>query len=348
MLIIMRAGASEEEVQHVVDTIKEAGLRPHISRGVERTIIGAIGDEAVIRSIPFEAFSGVESAAPIVKPYKVVGRELHPDNTIIQMGGITIGGKELVIAAGPCSVEPGEVIFQIASAVKAAGGHLLRGGAFKPRTSPYDFQGMGEAGLKLLAEARERTGLQIVTEVMDTRDVELVCRYADMLQIGARNMQNFNLLKEVGKTDKAVLLKRGMSSTIKEWLMAAEYVYAQGNPNVILCERGIRTFETMLRNTFDAGAVAVAKMESHLPVFVDPSHAAGHAKYVLPIALAGVAVGADGLIVEVHVDPEHAMSDGAQTLRPARFQRMIEEVKAIAEAVGRSVAPPLGANSNNN
>ncbi len=345
MLIVMRPGASEEQIQHVVDTIKEAGLRPHLSRGVERTIIGAIGDEGVIRAIPFEAFSGVDYAQAIVKPYKLVGRELHPESSVVQVTeDIVIGGPELIVSAGPCSVEPGDVVFKIAEEVKAAGAKILRGGAFKPRTSPYDFQGMGEAGLKILAEAGRATSLATVTEVMDTRDVELVYSYCDMFQIGARNMQNFNLLKEVGKTDKPVMLKRGMSATIKEWLMSAEYIMAQGNSKVIFCERGIRTFETMTRNTFDASAIAVIKEESHLPVFVDPSHAGGHAQYVIPISKAGVAIGADGLIVEVHVDPERAMSDGAQTLRPARFRRLMEEVALVAEAVGRRINVPGHAN----
>ncbi len=337
MIIVMRAGATDEEIQHVVDTITGAGLRPHVSRGVERTIIGAIGDEAVLRTVPFEAIPGVESATPIVKPYKLVGRELQKEASIIPVGDVRIGGKEVVVMAGPCSVEPGEMIFEIAEAVKKRGAKLLRGGAFKPRTSPYDFQGLGEEGLKMLAEARERTGLRIVTEVMDTRDVDLVYKYADMFQIGARNMQNFNLLKEVGRTDKAVLLKRGMSATIKEWLMSAEYVMAQGNSKVILCERGIRTFETMTRNTFDVAAVAVCKQESHLPVVVDPSHAAGHWQFVSALAKAGLACGADGLIVEVHSDPEHAVSDGAQSLRISKFERLMNEVRPVVEAVGRSM-----------
>jgi len=337
MIIVMRAGAAEQEIQHVVDTILEAGLRPHISKGVERTIIGAIGDEAVIRTIPFEAFAGVESATPIVKPYKLAGRELHKESSVVDVDGVPIGGNELVVMAGPCSVEPNDTIFQIAEAVKGFGAKMLRGGAFKPRTSPYDFQGLGEAGLKLLAEARDKTGLKVVTEVMDTRDVELVYRYADMFQIGARNMQNFNLLKEVGRTDKPVLLKRGMSATIKEWLMSAEYVMSQGNSKVVMCERGIRTFETMTRNTFDVAAVVVCKQETHLPVVVDPSHAAGHRPFVAPLARAGIAAGADGVIVEVHPEPEHAASDGAQTLRFSEFVRMMEELAPVAQAVGRSL-----------
>ncbi len=337
MIIVMRAGAGDQEIQHVVDTITKSGLRPHISRGVERTIIGAIGDETIIRTIPWEAFPGVESATPIVKPYKLAGRELHKESSVIDVSGVKIGGPEVVVAAGPCSVEPGEVIFEIAEAVKARGAKLLRGGAFKPRTSPYDFQGLGEEGLKLLAEARRRTGLKIVTEVMDTRDVQLVYEYTDMFQIGARNMQNFNLLKEVGRTDKAVLLKRGMSATIKEWLMSAEYVMSQGNGKVILCERGIRTFETMTRNTFDVAAVAVCKQESHLPIVVDPSHAAGHWQFVTSLAKAGIAAGADGVIVEVHTDPEHAASDGAQTLRIAKFEKMMRELAPVAKAVGRGI-----------
>lgn len=337
MIITLRPHATEEQIQHIVERIEEAGLRAHISKGVERTIIGVIGDERVLRSFPLEAFPGVESVTPILKPYKLAGREVHPENTVIKVGDVTIGGSEVVVAAGPCSVENRELIIDIAKAVKEAGAKILRGGAFKPRTSPYDFQGLGLEGLKYLAEAREHTGLPIVTEVMDTRQVELVYEYADIIQIGARNMQNFNLLKEVGKVDKPVLLKRGMSSTLKELLMSAEYIISQGNEKVILCERGIRTFETATRNTLDISAVPVLKHESHLPVFVDPSHAGGKWRWVAPLSRAAVAVGADGLIIEVHPEPEKALSDGVQSLRPEKFAQLMTEIRTVASAIGRSI-----------
>lgn len=336
MIIVMRHRAEDTEINHVIKVIEDAGLTPHVSRGVERCIIGAIGDEAVIRQIPFEAFPGVESATPIVQPYKLASRQMHPENSVIDVGSVKIGGPKIVIMAGPCSVEPGDTMMAIAGQVKAAGAHMLRGGAFKPRTSPYDFQGLGEEGLKLLSEAGKANGLPVVTEVMDTRDVELIVRYADMLQIGARNMQNFNLLKEVGKTQTPVLLKRGMSATVKEWLMSAEYILAQGNPGVVMCARGIRTFETATRNTLDLGGMAVAKHETHLPIVVDPSHSAGLYKWVTPLALAAVAAGADGLIVEAHIDPEAAVSDGAQTLNIENFTHLVNEIRKVAQAVGRS------------
>lgn len=335
MIIVMRHGASDPEIDHVIKAIEERGLRAHVSRGVERTIIGAIGDEAVVREIPFAAFGGVESATPIVQPYKLASRQLHPETLQIQMGPVTLGGEEIVVMGGPCSVEPGDTMMRVAKAVKEAGGAMLRGGAFKPRTSPYDFQGLGEEGLKLLREAGDAHDMPIVTEVMDPRDVELVDRYADMLQIGARNMQNYTLLKEVGNTRTPVLLKRGMSATVKEWLMCAEYILAQGNPHVALCARGIRTFETFTRNTLDIGGVAVAKYESHLPVVVDPSHAAGHYRWVTPLARAGVAAGADALMVEVHTAPEHAVSDGAQTLNIEKFTTLMKQVREVAKVVGR-------------
>jgi 3-deoxy-7-phosphoheptulonate synthase len=337
MIIILRPDATEEEVQGVIDRIESAGLKPHISRGTERTILGAIGDETALRTLPLEAFPGVESVMPILKPYKLAGREVHPEDSQFNVRDVAVGGKQIVIAAGPCSVEDKEMIVDSARAVKEGGASMLRGGAFKPRTSPYDFQGLGEEGLRYLAEAREVTGLPVVTEIMDTRQVELIYNYADMFQIGARNVQNFNLLKEVGKTDKPVLLKRGMSSTIKELLMSAEYILAQGNENVILCERGIRTFETATRNTLDLSAVLVLKRESHLPVFVDPSHGGGHWRWVIPLSRAAVAVGADGLLVEVHPEPDHAVSDGVQSLRYDKFQKLIGEISGIAECVGRSV-----------
>ncbi len=337
MIIIIRPDATEEDVQHIIERIESVGLKAHVSRGVERTIIGAIGDETVLRSLPLEALPGVESVTPILKPYKLAGREFQPEDTIIEVGNARIGGKEVVVAAGPCSVEGREMLIETAEAVKQAGAKMLRGGAFKPRTSPYDFQGLGEEGLKYLAEARAKAGLPFVTEVMDTRQVELVYEYTDVFQIGARNIQNFNLLKEVGKVDKPVLLKRGMSTTIKEFLMSAEYIISQGNFNVILCERGIRTFETATRNTLDISAVAVLKHESHLPVFVDPSHAGGNWRWVAPLSRAAVAIGADGLIIEVHPEPSKAMSDGVQSLKFEKFNQLMNEIRAVAASVNRSV-----------
>lgn len=337
MIIVLRPEATEEQIQRIVERIESVGLRAHLSRGVERTIIGAIGDETILRTLPLEAFPGVESVMPILKPYKLASRDFQPHNTKIKVRDVVIGGDEIVVAAGPCSVENQEMIIETARAVKAAGAKILRGGAFKPRTSPYDFQGLGKEGLEFLAQAREETGLPILTEVMDTRQVELVYQYTDIFQIGARNVQNFNLLTEVGKTDKPVLLKRGMSTTLKELLMSAEYILSQGNFNVILCERGIRTFETETRNTLDISAVAVLKHDSHLPVFVDPSHASGKWRWVSPLSRAAVAIGADGLLIEVHPDPEKALSDGAQSLKFEKFKQLMEEIKAIATAIGRKI-----------
>lgn len=333
----MKSAATDEEIDHVVQTITDLGLRPHISRGVERTIIGAIGEESKLRAKPLETFPGVESVTPVQKPYRLAGREGHPNDTQIKMGDVVIGGSEMVVIAGPCSVESRESLLNVAKSIKDAGAKVLRGGAFKPRTSPYAFQGMGEEGLKILAETREATGMPIVTEVMDPRQVEIIERYADMFQIGARNVQNFNLLKEVGLSRKPVFLKRGMSTTLKEFLMSAEYIMAQGNHNVILCERGIRTFETAMRNTLDIAAVPWLKAETHLPVFVDPSHAAGLYKWVGQLAKAAVAIGADGLMIEVHPDPEAALSDGEQALLPAMFDSLMTELRPIARAVGRSI-----------
>lgn len=337
MIIVLSPDVTEEQIQHIIDRIESVGLRAHISRGVERTIIGAIGDETVLRTLPLEAFPGVESVKPILKPYKLASREFQPHDTKIKIRNLVIGGEEIIVAAGPCSVEDRGMILQTARVVKSAGARILRGGAFKPRTSPYSFQGLGEEGLKYLSEARQETGLAIVTEVMDTRQVELVYKYTDIFQIGARNVQNFNLLAEVGKTDKPVLLKRGWSTTIEEFLMSAEYIISQGNFQVILCERGIRTFETATRNTLDLSAVAVLKHESHLPVFVDPSHASGKWRWVPPLSKAAVAIGVDGLLIEVHPDPEKALSDGAQSLKFEKFQQLMTELKAIANAIGRKI-----------
>lgn len=334
----MRKSANENDIQNVIDRVKSVGFGIHLSQGVERTIIGAIGgDRSALANLNLEALPGVEKLTPISKPYKLVSREFHPEDTIVQIGKYTVGGSDIWVGAGPCSVEGADLLLESAAMVKESGAHALRAGAFKPRTSPYSFQGYGEDGLKMLAEAREKTGLPIVTEVMDTRDVELVDRWADVLQIGTRNMQNFSLLKEAGKSRKPVLLKRGMSATIEEWLMAAEYVMSEGNPNVILCERGIRTFETATRNTLDLSAVVVAKSLTHLPIVVDPSHGVGKRPFVVALARAAVAAGADGILVEVHQRPDEAKSDAAQTIGPATFQQMMHEIAAIAEVLGRRV-----------
>ena len=337
MIIVLRPDITQEQMDHIVKKLRDLGLQAHISRGVERTVIGAIGDEAVLRTIPLEAFPGVEEVHPILKPYKLASREFKKENTVINVGGVEIGGNKIVVMAGPCAVENRTLLIEIAKEVKAAGAGFIRGGAFKPRTSPYTFQGLGEEGLKYLAEARERTGLPVVTEVMDPRDMDLIVKYADIVQIGARNMQNFILLKEVGSYHKPVLLKRGISATIKEWLMSAEYIMAGGNHNVILCERGIRTYETATRNTLDLSAVPVLKQLTHLPVIVDPSHAVGRWDLVAPMARAAVAAGADGLIIEVHPNPEEALSDGEQSLKPGVFKRLMEDLKPIAKAVGREM-----------
>jgi 3-deoxy-7-phosphoheptulonate synthase len=336
MIVVMKAGATEDEVGAVIGRIKELGFTPHVSQGVERCVIGCIGDERTKpRLHSLEAMAGVEHVVPILKPYKLASRQVKMTRTVLNVDGVQIGGDQVVVAAGPCSVETREQVMETAAAVQSSGARLLRGGAFKPRTSPYSFQGMGEDGLKLLVEARDITGLPIVTEVMAPEDVDLVASYADVLQIGARNAQNFPLLKRVGKTTKPVFLKRGMSSTIQEFLMAAEYILSEGNPHVILCERGIRTFETATRFTLDLSAVPVLKEESHLPVFVDPSHSSGHWRYVTPMALAAIAAGADGLLVEVHPRPAEALCDGPQALKPDTFQAMMDSLVKVAEATGR-------------
>ena len=338
MIIVLKPNATKKQLDHLLERIKTLGLKPMVSKGTERTIIGVIGSEDVLRVQPLEVIPGVEKVIPVLKPYKLVSREFKPEPSVIDLGGgVTIGGKELVVMAGPCSVENREMLFETARAVKQAGATVLRGGAFKPRTSPYSFQGMGEEGLKLLREAARATGMRVVTELLDTRDIQEVEQYADIIQIGARNMQNFELLKEVGQSKKPVLLKRGFSATIAEFLLAAEYILSQGNFNVILCERGIRTFETATRFTLDLNAVPVIKKLSHLPVVVDPSHATGEWDYVAPMAKAAVAAGADGLIVEVHPNPEVALSDGPQSLRPKKFAALIKDLRKVARAVGRSL-----------
>lgn len=337
MIIVLTKDATQEQIDHVVEKVERLGLQVHISKGVERTVLGAIGDEEVLRSQPLDALPGVEKVMPILKPYKLVSREFKQDDTVIKIKDTEIGGKKIVVMAGPCSVEDHDSLLETAQAVKAAGACFLRGGAFKPRTSPYAFQGLGEQGLKYLAEAREKTGLLVITELMDPRDLSLLVEYADIIQIGARNMQNFKLLTEVGQQERPVLLKRGLSSTIKELLMSAEYIMAQGNYNVILCERGIRTFEDSTRNTLDISAIPVIKSLSHLPVIVDPSHAAGKWQLIDPLSKASVAAGADGLLVEVHCCPENALCDGAQSLLPHKFQAMMQELKGIAQAVNREI-----------
>ncbi|MBI2467159.1 MAG: 3-deoxy-7-phosphoheptulonate synthase [Candidatus Rokubacteria bacterium] len=338
MIIVLKPGTQDADIEDVCRRIEALGLRAHVSRGEQRTIIGAIGDDRFkMRLQALEALECVESMVPILQPFKLASREVHPAATVVQVDGVLIGGTRLAVMAGPCSVESLEQLQTVAEGVKAGGAHILRGGAFKPRTSPYAFQGLEEEGLQLLAEARKRTGLPIVTEVLGPDKVELVAEYADIVQIGARNAQNFSLLKEVGQCGKPVLLKRGMATTIKEFLLSAEYVLAGGNPNVMLCERGIRTFETSTRFTLDLNAVPVIKKLSHLPVIVDPSHGTGHWEYVGPMAKAGIACGADGLLIEVHHKPAEALSDGPQSLKPDKFARLMAELRVLAQALGRTL-----------
>ncbi|MDY6932652.1 MAG: 3-deoxy-7-phosphoheptulonate synthase [Spirochaetota bacterium] len=337
MLIVLKPGISQEEVDHIVEKIKSLNIQPHVSRGEHRTIITTIGDEDVIREQPLEALAGVESVKPILRPFKLVSKETHPERTVIDIGGVEIGGKRIVVIAGPCSVEGEKEVVDHAKMVKRAGADLFRAGAFKPRTSPYSFQGFGGDGLKFLAEARAVTGLGIVTEVMDPRDVSLVAEYADILQVGTRNMQNYNLLKEVGKINKPVLLKRGMNATITEFLMSAEYILSQGNKEVMLCPRGIRTFEDITRNTLDVGAVPVVKDMSHLPIICDPSHAMGLKDYVPAAAMAYIAAGADGIMVEAHPNPEDALSDGQQTIDFNTLEGLISKLHKLSGVIGREV-----------
>lgn len=338
MIVVLRPGTTQKQIDHIVKRVKKLGLKPHISTGVERTIIGLIGPEDVLRVTPLEVFPGVEKVMPVLKPYKLVSRDFKRDDSVIKVdGGVKIGGNKIAVIAGPCAVENKELLLEIGKKVKDAGATVLRGGAFKPRTSPYNFQGLGEKGLKILYEVGKKLGLATITEVMDPRDVDLVVKYADVLQIGARNMQNFNLLKEVGQTQKPVVLKRGMSSTILEWLMSAEYILSEGNFSVILCERGIRTCSEMTRNTLDISAIPVVKQLSHLPVVVDPSHATGKWGLVPAVSKASVAAGCDGLLIEVHTKPEEALSDGAQSLMPKNFKELMKELAVVAKAVGRNI-----------
>ncbi len=335
MIIVMESRATQEDVQNVLERIEKLGLKPHLSRGTERTIIGVIGDERLINREQLSLLPHVENVIPVLKPYKLASREFQPANSIVDVAGVKVGGEEVVIMAGPCSVESEDQLMSTAQAVKSAGATLLRGGAYKPRTSPYAFQGLGEDGLKILAKAREATGLGIVTEVMESSEVELVAEYADLLQVGARNMQNTKLLRSLSKLAKPVLLKRNFSATLNEFLMSAEYLLSGGNSRVILCERGIRTFVEYSRNTLDLNIVPAVKLLSHLPIIVDPSHGTGRHDLILPMSRAAIAAGADGLIIEVHPRPDEAYSDGDQSLTPATFRELMSDVGKISRAVGR-------------
>ncbi len=338
MVVIMKPGYSREELDHAIREMERGGVNVMISRGTETTILGAEGNAQGIDIEKMESLPGVERVMRVTEPYKKANRKYHPDDTVVEIApGVTVGGKKLLVAAGPCSVESEEQITAIARSVQGTGAQALRGGAFKPRTSPYAFQGMGYEGLDLLEKARMATGLPVVTELMNTDDIDYFVEHVDVIQVGARNMQNFDLLKRLGKVDKPILLKRGLSNTIEEWLMSAEYILAGGNERVILCERGIRTFETFTRNTLDLSAVLAVKRQSHLPVMVDPSHASGQAWMVERMSLAAVAAGCDGLIIEVHNDPIHALCDGQQSITPDQFQSLMAKVGAVAECVGREI-----------
>jgi 3-deoxy-7-phosphoheptulonate synthase len=338
VIIVLKSQATEAQIQHVVERVEALGLKAHLSRGTYRTIIGVIGDESKLAAAPLEAIPGVASVMPVLPTYKLASIEAHPEPSVVDVAGVLVGGGKLAMIAGPCAIENVDRMDRIAGAVKAAGANILRGGAFKPRTSPYAYQGMGEEGLKILRHVGDKHGLPIVTEVMDPRRVELVYRYTDMFQIGARNMQNFNLLTEVGQTRKPVLLKRGMSATIKDLLMSAEYILSEGNPNVILCERGVKGFDPATRNTYDVAAVPACKALSHLPIIVDPSHATGRPDLIPPCALAGVAAGADGVHIEVHDCPEEALSDGPQALLPAQYAEVAAQIHKLAELFGKSIS----------
>jgi 3-deoxy-7-phosphoheptulonate synthase len=341
MIIITRYDITDEELDHIRERVEAAGLHTHLSRGERRTIIGCIGDEAKLQEVPLRSLAGVEQVLPVLKPYKLASKEFSAQNTIVRVGAnASIGSDVLTVIAGPCSVENRTMLYETAHAVQAAGATILRGGAFKPRSSPYSFQGLGKQALELLAEVRAQTGLPVVTEVLDTRDVDIVAEHADMMQVGARNMQNFALLSELGRVQRPVLLKRGLSATITELLMSAEYIMAHGNHQVVLCERGIRTYERATRNTLDVSAIPVLKRETHLPVIVDPSHAGGDSELVAPLAFAAVAAGADGLIIEVHPDPESALSDGDQSLNPGAFSTVMDRLGAFAAAAGKTFEAP--------
>jgi 3-deoxy-7-phosphoheptulonate synthase len=340
MVIIMKPNSTAEQIEDVVNVVKSHGLTPHLTQGVETTIIAAVGEFHAPSLDPFEVLDGVESVKRISQPFKLGSRQVHPENSVFPIDGFSVGGNDIAIIAGPCSVESRSQILETAKAVRAAGANALRGGVFKPRSSPYAFQGLGEEGLEYLAEARELTGMPLVVEIMSQTQLELMTKYVDVFQVGARNMQNFNLLRALGETRKSVLLKRGLSATIEELLLSAEYILAGGNKQVMLCERGIRTFETSTRNTTDVNAIPVLKNLTHLPVILDPSHSTGNADYVTAIARAAIAAGADGLIVEVHPDPAHAVSDGKQSLRPEKFADMVKQVGQIAKVMNRTLAEP--------
>lgn len=339
MMIIMRTDATQDQITAVVDRVESQGLQAHLSQGVERTVIGVVGDRLKISHSQYVHLPGVDRVVPISRPYKLTSREFSPQDTSFPLDGVNFGKGQVVIIAGPCSVESRSQLLEVAHAVREAGAHALRGGAFKPRTSPYSFQGLGEAGLELLLEARQATGMPIVTEIISPEQVDLITRYADVLQIGARNMHNYSLLHAAGESQHPILLKRGLMATVEELLMAAEYILSHGNRKVILCERGIRTFEKSTRNTTDINAIPVLKSLTHLPVILDPSHSTGNWQYVSAIARAGIAAGADGLIIEVHPNPSEALSDAEQALKPERFANLVQQVRAIAEVVGRSLAP---------
>ncbi len=340
MVIIMEKDAREEAIEEIVKRLDEQGFAIHRSTGVEHTLLGVIGNTSSLDPRDLKIMDGVADAYRITAPYKLVSREFRHEDTIINIKDVTIGGEEVVVMAGPCSVESREQTFTIAEHVAKAGAKILRGGAFKPRTSPYSFQGLGEEGLKILREAADKNNMLVVTEVMDKEQIPMVCEYSDILQIGARNMQNFTFMRALGKTKKPIFLKRGIAATIQEWLMSAEYILSGGNNQVILCERGIRTFETYTRNTLDLSAIPVIEKLSHLPVMADPSHGTGLRNKVLPMARAAVAAGADGIMIEVHHDPEHALSDGAQSLYPEQFSELMEQIRIIAKVIGRHVAEP--------
>ncbi len=337
MIIVLKPHSAPDVVAHVLERIEELGLTPHLSQGVARTVVGVIGDESKLQAEPLEAIPGVEKVVPILKPFKLASREFHPEDSIFDVKGVKIGGGHLAMIAGPCAIEGEELLYETAVKVRNAGANILRGGAFKPRTSPYSFQGLGEEGLRILRRVGDSLNMPVVTEVMDPRQVDLVAKYADMFQIGARNMQNFDLLKEVGKVKLPVLIKRGMSATVKDLLMSAEYILAQGNREVILCERGIRTFEDSTRNTLDLSMVPNAKCLSHLPIVVDPSHATGRPELIPAMAKASVASGADGVHIEVHTCPEKALSDGPQALLPDQYARLMAELRRLAELLGKSI-----------
>src|SRR5262245_50409354 len=340
MIIILKPGVSDDEIGHVIERVESLGLKAHLSRGTYRTIIGVIGDEQKISAEPLRAVPGVYDVIPVLPPYKLASREAHPQPSIVEVSGVKIGGGNLAMIAGPCAVEEQERMDAIGAAVKEAGANILRGGAFKPRTSPYAFQGMGEEGLKLLRETGDKFGLPVVTEVMDPRYLEMVERYADMIQVGARNMQNFSLLTEVGRCQKPVLLKRGMSATVEDLLMSAEYILSQGNSAVVLCERGVKSFDKATRNLYDVASVALVKLLSHLPIIVDPSHATGRPDLIPACALAGVAVGADGVHIEVHDCPERAKSDGPQALLPQQYAEVVGQIRKLAELWGKQISVP--------